>query len=683
MTNAELLANLKRALTRCAGFENDELATDRERSLDYYHMRPNGTEVLGRSTYVAGDISAATESNLAAMLEAFSHKRVIEFDPLDANDEDQAQRESDAVVHFVMGENNGRWQLAQAIKETLQLRNGWMKVWCEEEREAKVEEYDGVEPEVLLELTERPGVEECKILEYDTEKGYLKLRCVYVTKRFRAEAVPAENIYYPKQYSGCDFRALQLIPQLFERRIDVRSDLVKRGFTKTKVEALQAYKNDGNTTAAARNPRKDNSLTPGVDSSSELVEWFEVYVLIDGGDGVAERQKICVDSKFTEVLWRDAAPLVSYATGQVFIAPHRLTGISLWDKGHQGQDMNTALGRALVDNVQATSKSRLAYLDGKANPDDVGDGRVNGAIRVKSSVGDVRQAVMPLVVPDTSGGIKDAIQHQRQIRTELLGSSLDMQAGELQVSKQVGSMGLDRAFSVAEQLSAHMTQNIADTLIRSTFLLAHAVLREHFDEQLPVKINGRWDTVVPSQWRKRESLTVKVGMSPGERTRQAATLDKMLQTQIQLNELGMGDILVSIDGFYSTLMDWARMSGIAHPERYYVDPRSEASVKAQQAKQEQAAAQQKQQQQLVAQAVQLEKIGKAMDKYEADLKGAIEVWSKKVDAAIEYAKLGQNAEVEEARLVAPAATELLRARSERTARREEPEDEPAARADAA
>lgn len=685
MTNDELLANLRRALTRCAGFENDELATDREHALDYYHMRPNGTEVVGRSTYVAGDISAAVESNLAAMLEAYSSKRIIEFDPLDAADENQAQLESDAVVHFVMGENNGRWQFAQAIKETLQLRNGWIKVWCEEEREAKIEERRGVTPEALLEFTERPGVE-CKILSYDPDRegGYLKTRCVYVTKRFRAEAVPAENIMYPKQYSGCDFRALQAIPVLFERRIDTRSDLIKKGFNQAKVEKLKEYKNDGNTTAAARNPRKDNSLTPGVDASSELVEWYEAHALVDGGDGVAERQKICVDAKMTEILLRETSRLVGYATGQVFIAPHRLTGISLYDKGRQGQDMNTALGRALADNVQATSKNRLVYLDGKVNPDDVGDGRVNGAIRVKSSVTDVRQAAMPLVIPDTSQGIKEAIQHQRQIRTELLGSSLDMQAGELQVSKQVGSIGLDRAFSVAEQLAAHMTQNVADTLIRSTFLLAHAVLREHFDEQLPVKINGRWETVKPSEWRKRESLTVKVGMSPGERARQAATLDKMLQTQIQLDQLGMDGILVNLEGFYSLLMDWARMSGVAHPERYYVDPRSDASLKEQDGKRKSQQAQQKQQAQLVTQAVELEKLRTALEKYKADTDNAIEIWAKKVDAKLEYAKLGQQAEIEEARLVAPAATELLRARNERKATgRETPEGEPAARADAA
>src|SRR5690606_26037853 len=213
----------------------------------------------------------------------------------------------------------------------------------------------------------------------------------------------------------------------------------------------------------------------------------------------------------------------------------------------QNQDINTALTRALLDNVQATSKNRLAFLDGKCNPDDVADGRVNGAIRVKPSVARVGDAVMPVAVPDTSGGIKDAIEHQRRIRTELGGSSLDMQAGELQVSKQVGSLGLDRAFSVAEQLSAHMTQNLADTLIRSVFLLAHATLRENFDIPVDIKrSSGRWQTAVPAEWRPREALTVNVGMSPGERSRRMTALNELLKVYMTLSEQGLDEVLVNL-----------------------------------------------------------------------------------------------------------------------------------------
>lgn len=673
MTEDEILGALKRQLTQCAGFSDDELAKDREKALDYYHQRPNGTEVDGRNQAVSGDVSAMVESNLAAMMEAFSSSRVVEFDSVDAGDENQAQLESDACTFFVMKKNNGRWQLGQAIKETLRARNGWMKVWVEDRKRDRIEEYVGVAPEALLEVTERPGVE-CKVLEYDPERdgGYLRTRCTYTTRRLRSEAVSPGNMFYPKAYDGCDFRALQEIPIIAERSIDTRAKLVEMGFRKAAVDRCPECRTDAYTSEAARNPRSDAALTPGFDNASQLVEWFTSYALIDG-----VRHKVCSDSKFQEMLAKpEPEEIVPYATGQCFVAPHRLTGISIWDKLRQTQDINTGLTRALLDNVEATSKSRTAHLDDVVNAEDLGDGRINGSIRVKNTVPNVAAAIMPLAVPDTSGGIVRAIDYQRRIRTELGGSSLDMQAGEMQLSDRVGSQGLDRAFSVAEQLAAHMTQNIADTLIRSTFLLAHAVLRANFDQPLPIKVGGRWNTATPAEWPEREELTVKIGMSPGERARQGAVLDKLIQVHLELDQRGFDQILTDIDGFYSLLMDWARIGGVPHPERYYIDPQSDGSLKAQEQRAKASQANQQKQSALVSEAVNLQKLETAAKKYDGDADRAVRVWEKKVDTKVEYAKLGQEAEIEEARLVTPIAGKLLEGKRGQQSGRKEPESKP-------
>lgn len=676
MTETEVLQAIKRQLMLCTGYDDDDIAKDREKALDYYHQRPNGTEVEGRSQAVSGDVSAMVESNLAAMMQSFASSRIVEFDGLDAQDETQAQLESDACAYFVMKRNNGRWQLGQAIKETLRLRNGWMKVWVEEKKTVRIEEYVNVAPEALLSITERPGVE-CKVLEYDAEKdgGYLRTRCTYIKRRFRAEAVAPGNMFYPKAYDGCDFAALQAIPIIAERRIDTRADLVEMGFPKAAVDRCSEYRADTNTSERARNPRRDGTLTPGLDHAGQLVEWFEAYALLDG-----VRHKVCCDGKFQEMFAKGAEEVVPYATGQCFIAPHRLTGISIWDKLRQTQDINTGLTRALLDNTEATGKSRTAHLDEVVNPDDLGDGRVNGSVRVRNTVPRVADAIMPLAVPDTSGGIVRAIEHQRRIRTELGGSALDMQAGEMQLSDRVGSQGLDRAYSVAEQLAQHMTQNIADTLIRSTFLLAHAVLRANFEEPVPVKVGGRWRTAIPAEWPEREELTVKIGKSPGERARMQAVLDKMLQTHLQLEQLGFNGILTDLEGFYALLMDWARIGDVPHPERYYIDPQSEQSLKAQEQRAKSAQAREKQKTALVTEAVNLQKIDTAAKKYDGDADRAVRVWEKKVDTKLEYAKLGQEAEVAEATIVAPIAGKLLEEhRRGKTNGRAKPKGKPAAR----
>lgn len=639
MKNDELVQRLKAQLNDCAGFDGDEIADDRRTALDYYFQRPNGTEIPGRATVVSGDVSAMVEANLASMMEAFGSDSLIDFDAFGPEDEDQAQLEADTVQHFVMKENAGRWQLSQAIKDTLLLRNGWMKVWVEETRTVTFEEYRDLQPEALPDMLERgPGVE-CEIVQYEPEDGYTKIRCTYVSRRFRAEALPPENVFYPSGYDGCDFRAIQDIPFIAERHVEPRYELHRRGFPAAKVDVLKAYRSDSNITGMARNPRQLADHGPGVDAKAELVEWYEAYVMING-----ERHKVCFAEN--EILKRAPASLVPYATGQCFIAPHRLTGVSVWDKVKQSQDVNTALQRALLDNVAATSKQRTAYLDGKVNVDDIADGRVNGGIRVKANVPRVTDAVMPFAVPDTSSGIQAAIQHQRSIRTELGGAALDMQSGEMQLNRQAGSQGIDRIFSVAEALAGHMTGNIAQTLIRSTFLLAHATLREYFDEPVQIKQQGRWLSATPSQWPVRERLTVKVGMSPGERSRRQAAIDKLLQAQISLAQLGMDNIMVNSEGYYTLLMDWARVSEVPSPERYFIDPRSEEAQKAMQAKEQQEQQMQAQQEQLVAQAIELEKLRTAFDKYKTDAELQYKYWADVLRSEIEEAKIAGGATVE-------------------------------------
>jgi hypothetical protein len=647
MYNQTLLQKLKSELQWCAGHDGDELAEDRRRALDYYFQRPRGDEVPGRATVVSGDVSASVEASLAAMSEAFSGDRIAEFDPMGPEDAEQAELESDAVTHFVMGRGNGRHQLLAAIKDALLLRNGWVKAWVEEKTTVRTEEYENVTPEAVAELTTRPNVE-CKILEY-TDAGYLRLRCTYIDKLFRCEAVACENVLYPRNYDGVDFEAIQRIPFIAERHVDIRSDLYGM-FSREKVDELPKYTDDRNTSAIARNPRRNSALQHGVDKSSEPVEWFEAYAIVNG-----ERLKVCFGHN--TILKKRPEALVPYASGSPFIAPHRLTGISLWDKTRQIQDVNTPLQRALLDNVQATSKQKLAYLDGRVNVDDVSDGRVSGGIRVKATVARVTDAVMPFAVPDTSSGIQAAIEHQRRIRTEMAGSALDMQGGELQVSNQVGSMGLDRAFSVAEALSGHMAKNFAMTLVRSTFLIAHAQLREHFGEPINFKVMGRWQTAVPSEWVARESVTVRVGMSPGERSRRQAALDKLLQSQIQLAGLGMEDVLVNVEGFHALLLDWARVSDVPAPENYFIDPRTDEAQAAMQSKQQQAQDAQQQQQELVRQAVELEKLRTAFEKYRVDSQLQHDYWKEQL-----------HSEIEEAKLAGSATVELLKARENPDAR---------------
>ena len=652
MNEATLAQALKSQLQNCAGFLGDELSKHRAESLNYYHQRPRGDEQPGRSAVVAGDESAMVEANLAQMMEAFTSSRVVDYPPLDAGDKQQAALESDTVTYFVMQANNGWLHLSSAIKDALQLRNGIIKTWIETRREVRYETFSKVKSiEGYTALTNRPGVE-CKLVKkWKPGDGLLELRCTRTVKRFRCEAIALENFLYPKDHDSHD---LQAIPFCAERHVDSRSEMVALGFNAEAVAKLKATRQRATVYGAARNPSSATHFTAKpVDKSQELVEWYEIYHLQDqDGDGIAERRRVCIAWEGAIILSDVPVNLVPYAAGVVLLNPHRLTGISLHDKLKQVQDKHTGLERVLFDNLNASNKNRTASLDGAVNAEDLADGRHNGNIRVnRRMVSDVRQAVVAFSVQDTSANVLQNIEAVKRERAELGGASLDMASGPMQLNDRMGSEGVDRVYSVMEQLAALMTRNVAATLIRNTWLLAHATLREGWNEVAPIQRNGEWEQSVPAKWRERLTVQVKPGMSPGERTRLQGAIAKFLDWQIMLAEKGMDEVLVYLEGFYKALMDWARVAEIPNPEQYFRNPASPEAKKALQGKQRQAQIAEKQKQQLMRQAIGLEQLRTAVEKYAGD-----------ADRQFKYYDAVLSAEVEEAKIVGQATTTLIAAK---------------------
>lgn len=199
MNNADILTHVKQALMLCEGWGEDKDAADRKAALDYYFMRPRGDEVDGRSQVVTGDVSSMVEAVLAQVLDAYSTSRLVEFGSYGAEDETQAQLESDVVEYVLMHDNDGYVMLTTAIKDALLQRDGWLKIWVEEIESAEAVELAGVEPEVLGELSQstRPG-EERVLKSYDQESKTAKLTVKRKRKRLRAKAVAPENVLYPE-----------------------------------------------------------------------------------------------------------------------------------------------------------------------------------------------------------------------------------------------------------------------------------------------------------------------------------------------------------------------------------------------------------------------------------------------------------------------------------------------------
>jgi len=629
-----LAAKIKIQLVNCIGYEGDELAENRKLAYDYYFQRPRGDEIPGRSAVVSGDVSSMIDGNLAIMTEPLGGKRIAEFCSYDQGDEEQAQLETDCVHEMLFKRQNGFVEVASSIKDAMMVRNAIVKVYVDERTHTRTIAKSNVAPEIITNVLDKIGAVD--VHSYDPEKQTLSATVTKLTRKFRVESLAPENFLFPKWWNRQD---LEDIPFCAERHVDPRSTLIERGFPRWKVNSLPRYNNPYQAAADSRLP---NSMTPNTsnafDRSQEMVEWYECYIKMEDGDGGASLHRISISGNY--ILEDIEADLVCYATGVCIINPHTFIGISLFDKLKGVQDQATALNRALGDNLNATNKNRTAHFDGLVEEADLNDGRTNGSIRVKPGVvADVRAAVAAFAVPDTSANILANIEHMRRVRSEMGGATLDMATGQMQLNDRVGSMGLDRAYSVMEQLAAFMTRMLAHTLIRSMYLTAHETLRTQWPEVIQFKRGNMWVKTNPAEWPVRDAVTINLGASVGERQRVAAVLMTLITTMAQLAQQGMEDVLVNIQGFYTACMDWLRINDIDTPEKYFIDPRSDTAQQALKNKAVSAQQAQTKQDNLMNQAIALEQLRVALDKYQGDSELQFKYYDTVLGAQIEEAKL--------------------------------------------
>lgn len=645
MRKSKRLTVITRLLEDCDGYEDgDEISAARQQAKDYYFMRPRGDEVAGRSGVVSGDLSAMVEAVTAQMMTSIkSTPRICEFAPDGAEDKEQSQIETDAVTAVVMGHNNGYLLLEQGVKDALLERNGIGKCWVREDRRSRAREYRRVSAEAAGELLrQRPGM---RLEQIDYDGRTLKLSEIRDRKELCIGMVAPENFVCTKDWPDFD---MQEIPCAGERHLDTRSDLIKvHGFDADTVAELQAYA-PNKAADTSRNPRQRARLPNRTgDNSLDVIEWYELCALFDSdGDGVAERWHVSVVPN-QALLEETPADDVYYAAGAALINPHRLLGISLHDKLKQNQDERTALKRQKIDNGNAVNKSRLLYLERAIASDDLEDGRINSSIPVGGSVADVRQAAVALVVPDMSQGIAESMATTARERSELGGASLDLQTAQAQLTDRVGSQGVDRIYSVAEQLAELMTNNIGETLIRNLFLLVHRTLRENFRGPITIHRRGRPVTTDPSEWPERRQVIVNPGRTQGQVRRIVAGLDYLIQTNLVLLKEGQRGIMCDKRTLYAAVMERSRLSDVPQPEQYLLDPESDAS---QQAEEQQKAAQQSERQaqgKLMDMALGLEQLRVSLDKNAKD-----------ADRVLEFFKAILGAETKQAEIVGGAAKDF-------------------------
>lgn len=521
----------------------------------------------GRSRVVSKDLMDTVEWAMPGLMEALVGDDVVSFQPDDEGEEQGAEDATRYVTHYVFEKNDGFTVLYEAIKSCLIQRMGVVKVYYEVETEERQERYVGVSQAEIEALQADNGVEIVEQTEMEPAIGpdgqpvpafEVIVRRSHDKPRFCVDGVPQEEIRIAKdtrRLARCRFIAHEVKRSY--------GDLLAEGWPKAELDRMAA--DDSNDGEMAARHAYDNS-DPGnpVDESQREITVTEAYGLFDlEGEGKLEYRRILKGGTYiheNEVV--DDHP---FAVFSPILMPYKLLGIGFFDLVEDLQRIKTALTRQVLDSAYLSNNPMKEVVTGQVDLDDLMNPRAGGIIRVKAP-----GMVNPHVTPFLGEAGMAVIGHVDQVRDQRTGVTETNSAlnAESLARGQVGSEGVQSLMQAGAQRQKLIARVLAETGLKRIYQLMLKLVTQYQDRPEQMKVNGRWLSIDPREWRNGYRTTVKVGLGTADKARELANLQLIGEAQEKLLAVG----LVQPQNLYHTATMLARAMGYRNPDDFFSPP---------------------------------------------------------------------------------------------------------------
>jgi hypothetical protein len=602
----DLKTIIAREFSAAKTYYTNNFASNEEEALDYFNGEKPGeidTDIKEVFTkIVSPDVANAVEHTLADIMPAFSSEAPAIFVPTSKDDEIRAQIETTFVNDVFLQQSNGFIKLTTAVKDAFIRKIGVVEIQTYEKTVVQYQKLEKTNAEVLSTLlresqNQNDTVEVAEIngkTEYDptvldstfsaTIKRSQKQRQLYI------DVFPPDELLFSDDAEEPNLDNCRFVAR--ERLLRV-SELIELGYDRTTVEKLPPY---SQTTSIGSKPH-NRDIQVDRDNETHIsnreVRVAFCYMLIDtDDDGIAERRKIVIAGDLEsspKILSNEPCSMQPFAVGVPFVYPHRVRGISLFDKIKQIQLIKTKVLRQLLTAGEQAARGRLGVVNNMANVVDLEASIFGGYVRLTSPNG-----VVNLPNPPFPSDVAQLLNIMDKERKESGGSAID-KADETMLIGGDTAHGLERIMSAMEQLNSLIAKTIAETLVRQIYVKIHSNLRQHFLGEMNLQQGGNWITATPSTWPVRNNVKISLGLTMGDRMRMAQNYTMLLNEQKEMLE--KGSILTTEQNMYALLIARANALMIPNAHGYYTDPRSPEGQQAVQAR----TVQQQQQQQLLMQ----------------------------------------------------------------------------------
>ena len=193
LSDFKLQSLLSNQIENALGFLGGQLSESRRKSLEYYLGEKLGTEIDGRSQVVSTDVSDTIESILPNLLRVFTASdKVVRCEPVTGEDVPMAEQATAYLNHVFYKDNNGFQLLYNFFKDALIEKNGFLKIYWDDNETVEYETYENLslEDKEALEdskdeiefIEEEEQMDSIDEILKDTTLGFLKKAGSFVSK---------------------------------------------------------------------------------------------------------------------------------------------------------------------------------------------------------------------------------------------------------------------------------------------------------------------------------------------------------------------------------------------------------------------------------------------------------------------------------------------------------------------
>jgi hypothetical protein len=475
------------------------------------------------------------------------------------------------------------------FKDALLSKNGYVKVYSEEEEEVEEYEYKGLtdaqlqmlasdENTEVLEHTGYPdpsvnmdvvyqqaamnGVDPATVMQPMLHD--VKLKVTESKTEIYIDNVAPENMMISVEVSGPNLQDATFV----QHREVMQLASIAEAFDKP-LEYIKSIMSDIRDTFEEESNARDiydEEYDRAIAPEEGLVK--DTYIKLDG-----ERYRVVVLGN--TILYKEKCEYVPFACITPMIMPHRHIGRSYADLTMDIQLIKSTLIRGQLDNMYLANNGRYAISD-RVNLDDMLTSRPGGIVRVE---GDPGSGIMPLShppLPASSFGMVEYMDSMKEKRTGITAYNQGLDSNSLNKT----ATGVAQIMNASQQRIELVARTFAETGVKELFKLVHHLVRTTLTKPDIIRLRNKWVEVDPREWKARKDLSISVGLGAGNKDQQLVHLTSILQMQKEAIAVG----LTNPEKIYNALAKLTQNAGFKNPEEFWVNPANTPEQEGQQDK---------------------------------------------------------------------------------------------------